>query len=689
MYLRHLVLQDWKAYVNGRFEFPAPTSRRNVILIGAKNGYGKTSLFEAIVLGLFGRDGLPLIARAPFSGAGEEQLQMSYNEFLSGALHRNALREGRTSMSVELAFDDEEEGPTILRRVWHFSAAGQHKPQDEEIRIYAGKQERPVVPPPNEDRLDFLRAYIAHQFLPHYLAAFFLFDGEQVQALAKRDMSAQVRLGIEGLLGIPVLRELAQDLRNYANNRRGSVGGGSDKVFQRVQGELQILEASHDEAKRKQEGAVAELETLKVQRDSLTRELSGYGGGSQALLQERYEELNRHKRALEELWDKVHEMMAERLALALVGSPLRQRTIEQLRREEIREAWEAGRTQGEQGLQRFISALEQSLTTLRPPLSDEQQVGLVERVRTTWNSLWYPPPEGCADSYRHPYLRGGDRSQTRDHLVRIGQLSTEEVNALLGKINQHEEDKRRLEAEIARLQGVGPQVEAKMTELRSVTERIDKLNTEAGGLKRELDGLAGQIGSKRQELARLAESRDAAAPAVRRAARADKVAAMIDGIIAEAVPGQIATVASAMTEAYCAMAHKTIVRRVEIDADCNVRLLSATGKDVRDMALSAGEQQIFAQALISAVAKVSRRDFPIVVDTPLARLDDAHRSGVLRHFTDRVGQVILLSTDTEVVGTYYDVVKPRVLKEFHIIHEHDGDIGRSRPEEGYFPGNGG
>lgn len=689
MYLRHIVLQDWKAYVNGRFEFPAPSSRRNVILIGAKNGYGKTSLFEAIVLGLFGRDGLPLIARAPFSGAGEEQLQISYNEFLSGALYRNALREGRTSMSVELAFDDEEDGPTILRRVWHFSTTGQHKPQDEEIRIYAGKQERPVVPPPNEDRFDYLRAYIAHRFLPHYLATFFLFDGEQVQVLAKRDMSAQVRLGIEGLLGIPVLRELAQDLRNYANNRRGSVGGTSDRTLQRIQGELQILEVTHEEVKRKQESSASELDTLKAQRDSLTRELSGYGGGSQALLQERYEELNRHKRALEELWDKVHEMMAERLALALVGAPLRERAIEHLRQEEVREAWEAGRTQGEQGMQRFISALDHSITSILPPLSDDQRLGLVERVRTTWNSLWYPPPEGCADSYKHPYLRGGDRSQTRDHLIKVGHLSTEEVNARLGKINQHEVDKRRLDAEIAHLQGVGPQVEAKMTELRTVTDRIDRLNTEAGGFKREFDGLTGQIGSKRQELARLAESRDAAAPAVRRAARADKVASMIDAIIGEAVPGEISTVAAAMTEAYRAMAHKTIVRRVEIDADCSVRLLSANGRDIRDMALSAGEQQVFAQALIAAVAKVSARDFPIVVDTPLARLDDAHRAGVLRHFTDRMGQVILLSTDTEVVNSYYNVIKSRVLREFHIVHEHDGDIGRSYPEQGYFPGNGG
>jgi DNA sulfur modification protein DndD len=688
MYLRHIGLQDWKAYVSGRFEFSAPSSRQNVILIGAQNGYGKTSLFEAIVLGLFGRDGLPLIARAPFSGVGEEQLQMSYNEFLAGALHRNALREGRTSMSVELAFDDDEEGPTILRRVWHFTAAGQHKPQDEEIRIYAGKQERPVVPPPNEDRLDYLRAYIAHEFLPHYLAAFFLFDGEHVQALAKRDMSAQVRLGIEGLLGIPVLRELAQDLKAYANNRRSSVGGASDKAFQRVQAELQVLESSHEEAGRKLEHASGEIEALKVQRDSLTRELSGYGGGSQALLQERYEELNRHKRALEELWDKVHELLAERLALAVVGSSLRNRTIERLHREEIREGWEAGRTQGGQGLQRFVSALEQSLTSLLPPLTDEQRIGLVERVRATWDSLWYPPPAGCAEEFRHAYVRGGDRGQARDHLVKVGRMSTEEVADLLGKVNQHEEQKRRLEAEIAQLQGIGPQAEAKMTELRAVTERIDRLNTEIGGHKRELEGLGGQLTAKRQELARLAESRDAAAPAVRRAAAADKVAMMIDAIIAEAVPSQIASVAEAMTEAYRSMAHKTIVKRVEIDADCQVRLLSANGRDVRDMALSAGEQQVFAQALISAVASVSGRDFPIVVDTPLARLDDAHRAGVLRYFTNRPSQVILLSTDTEVVGSYYDIIKSRVMREFHIVHEHDGDIGRSHPEEGYFPENG-
>jgi DNA sulfur modification protein DndD len=103
------------------------------------------------------------------------------------------------------------------------------------------------------------------------------------------------------------------------------------------------------------------------------------------------------------------------------------------------------------------------------------------------------------------------------------------------------------------------------------------------------------------------------------------------------------------------------------------------------MAASAGEQQIFAQALISAISDVSKRNFPIMIDTPLGRLDDQHRFGVLKYFTDRPGQVILLSTDTEVVGPYLDVIKPRLAATYYIRHEHDGDIGRSYIERGYFP----
>src|SRR5438045_8781353 len=87
----------------------------------------------------------------------------------------------------------------------------------------------------NTDRSAWEREFIARTFLPPHLAAFFLFDGEQVQRFARRDMAGQVRRGIEGLLGLPVLRNLQESLRRYAVDRRGRVAAPTDQKVKAVQ----------------------------------------------------------------------------------------------------------------------------------------------------------------------------------------------------------------------------------------------------------------------------------------------------------------------------------------------------------------------------------------------------------------------------------------------------------------------
>src|SRR4051812_14278557 len=99
MFLRSIKLRDWKAYANAAFEFPVPTKNKNVVLIGAKNGYGKTSLLEALILGLYGRDGMNALARAVSTNSDSDK---SYDEFVERAFHGQALQQGRTSISVEI-----------------------------------------------------------------------------------------------------------------------------------------------------------------------------------------------------------------------------------------------------------------------------------------------------------------------------------------------------------------------------------------------------------------------------------------------------------------------------------------------------------------------------------------------------------------------------------------------------------
>ncbi|SFD95185.1 DNA sulfur modification protein DndD [Salipiger profundus] len=687
MHISQITLRDWKAYTTANFDFPAPGRDKNIILIGAPNGYGKTSLFEAIVLGMFGRDGLPLVARSPFAGADKERLATSYKNFLEKALHRGATAAGRTSCSVKLVFTDENDEPLEIQRIWHFSDSGVYRPQDEEIHIYEGSTRKAVGPGAlqGNDRADWFREYIAENLLPFTLAHFFMFDGEQVSVLAEREMSAQVRAGIEGLLGIPVLKQLAKDLRSYAEVRRKESPNVSDKTIEKLELDRHTLNFEYD----KRATRLAEIEptraVLKEEQEHLIRELASFGTGSQALLQEQFEQIKNYERTIEDGQARLEDLMMKDLALALSGLSLRQSVKSRLLSEGVRERWENGKNQGDSNLERFLSSVDTGMQEINPTLSNGQREGVLDSARNAWEKLWYPPPDNCAEEYLHPYLNELERSKVIDRLDELDELGAPAIVELLNNISANEDSLKRLQDEVMRTEAVAPHVDTKRERLNQVNSELQQCDQEIGALKREMSSLESQINQKNTELTKLSGQLDQAAPSARRAARANKVALMVDEIVAKAVPSQIDAIAAAMTEAHRSMAHKKdLVERIAIDENCDVKLLNSDGMDLRGYDLSAGEKQIFTQALISAVSSVSGRGFPMVVDTPLGRLDIEHRKGVLNHLVQREHQVILLSTNTEVVGDYLREIAPHVQKKYLVNFERVGDIGQSTVRPGYF-----
>ena len=89
--------------------------------------------------------------------------------------------------------------------------------------------------------------------------------------------------------------------------------------------------------------------------------------------------------------------------------------------------------------------------------------------------------------------------------------------------------------------------------------------------------------------------------------------------------------------------------------------------------LSAGEKQIFIMALYQGLSRLNKINVPYIVDTPFARIDKEHRSKILTQFFTKLnGQILILSTDEEIVGDYQDMVSDIISDTYVLKHTSDG-----------------
>lgn len=90
--------------------------------------------------------------------------------------------------------------------------------------------------------------------------------------------------------------------------------------------------------------------------------------------------------------------------------------------------------------------------------------------------------------------------------------------------------------------------------------------------------------------------------------------------------------------------------------------------------LSAGERQIFIMALYQALSQLNQISVPYIIDTPFARIDKEHRGKILSQFFKKLkGQIIILSTDEEIVGEYYESVCGILSNTFVLDHTESGN----------------
>jgi DNA sulfur modification protein DndD len=127
-----------------------------------------------------------------------------------------------------------------------------------------------------------------------------------------------------------------------------------------------------------------------------------------------------------------------------------------------------------------------------------------------------------------------------------------------------------------------------------------------------------------------------------------------------------------------------MIARIKIDAETfNVTLYDRKDNAISKSSLSSGELEIYAMAMLWALAKTSGQKLPFIVDTPLARLDSKHRDNLIKLFFPHAShQMMIFSTNTEVDQHYFNQLRPSVAHAYNL--EYCEESKSTVVKEGYF-----
>ena len=236
--------------------------------------------------------------------------------------------------------------------------------------------------------------------------------------------------------------------------------------------------------------------------------------------------------------------------------------------------------------------------------------------------------------------------------LRIGQIPAEEQ---IGEILKSLQDRSK----------VASTAEAKLV---NITERLEETQSNLAHTRMRLNAAQERLGTEFRDKSLEAKSLDASGRA-RRALM----------IFKERLLASKAQWLSEMitTEFRNLLRKRNLIAKVVVDPK-TYRVFIEDGKhqELPMDRLSAGERQLLAISVLSALIKERKGRFPVVVDTPLARLDQQHRSALIKRFFATVShQVVVLSTDQEVDGPAYEALKPFTNAEYML--DYDDAAGRT------------
>lgn len=649
MKIESIVLKNIGAYKNQTFDFKNENSNKNVILIGGKNGAGKTTFLNALRTGLYGSQAFGIKAPTP---SYFKEIEKLINSEVRDQRERYSTT--KQVSKIQITFTTTTNQTTsryLFERSWGIDA----KNIKEYFNIYRDGNTFALA---ETDKSQVYSLFLERT--PLYLFNVSLFDGETINQIINEGklseyldnlMKSAFKLEIPDLLTETIESLVRDETKSKLSKDKSKRLDELKKQLYESEEKIQRAQLDKSELIQKIEISEAEITAFS---DSL-RAHDVISKEEETTLKEKIKNLEQERQKLKQ---STSDFFSEYYAFSInhrllekaaeqVESELLVRSVEDLEKVFTDEFYKnVARNVGESvrhdSLKNVFNAALKTAVPKTEIIHDASfsSKAKVESMISTVN----------AQSYSSLFANI-DRD---DEII-------EELKTLKRKLVIREENHADFEKQFEELN----QLKVHHLHLNEQLERIVKLEEE---LQNQHSMLVEENASLQQEIEKITSKSSLLSQ------NATSTLALLEDFKLQQRYKVIRSVEeNALRMLKTLMRKEDYVEKLSIlPEDFSLTLSSKDQSQISVATLSSGEKQILLLSLIWAIFKVSENQMPFIFDTLLGRLDRDHRYNILRNLLPNFGeQVLVLSTDSEISKDYYDILKPSISKEYSLQFDNE------------------
>lgn len=660
MIIKQIILKNFGLYAGEHIlEFNYASETQPITLIGGLNGRGKTTLLDGIILGLYGHRALKYL----------QDERIKYTRYLSNHINKSTSPYEETSITIVLADSETSKEQITIKRYWY-------NVQEEAIREYFDASRNNLV----DEHLARNWDYFVEEILPLNISRFFFFDSEKISQIADDDSFESVKESIRALLGLTTIDQLISDMSKLIQKNQRSMQSNSQTDYTERFTELQARIAENEAAAKSAYDQAAHFQQL-VSRDESRRdreqELFWAAGGNLGLDRKKISSSKEeHTDRLKLLLQQVQEYVQDPSLPLLMCPDLLSSTLSNAQQNERLLFRKASQTVLKQ-LRELLSGTDYSTPQKQNTFAfldlAEQQFSVLTH---TSQSVVFEMSADATYLLRRLIDSSDDRIRSLTKLL----LEIHETEEILAQIEDHlsrEVSESSAKRHWDQIQELNESIMVNEANRRVAMDNYDRLERERVVLERQRAHLLSenmqnaQSLGEHQRMVRYSAIVTETMNEFKRRIQAKKVETL-QGIILRCFRSMVGK--------------ESMIQGIRIDpATLDIRLIDYAGGELLKTQLSAGEKQLFAVSILWGLAQCSGYDMPVIIDTPLGRLDSQHRINFVEGYLPFAGkQVIVLSTDEEINGRYLDLVKPYINSTYTLVYD---EVQRSTSVvKGYFGG---